>query len=148
MPRKGPISGRTLYTAEELLKKNPLTGQLKREIEKIEKENEARRQKNKKEKNKKVLNVKDIINTISSKFADIETHYNGYEHVIKYKGKNLCYVSQRRYGVAVVLWDKGMKHSWTERLVDNKDITIILKKLEERKWPRKDTKVSKKLFYR
>ena len=132
MPRIGPISGRTLYTAEELLKKNPLTGQLKRDIEKIEKENEKQRQKLSKKKNQKVLNVKDIINTISNKLKRIEVNFNGYEHVVKHKGKNLCYVAQRRYGVSVVLWDKGMKHTWTERLKEQKDVTDMLKKLEER----------------
>lgn len=36
--RIGPISGRELKTAEQLLSENPLTGRLKREIENIETE--------------------------------------------------------------------------------------------------------------
>jgi len=131
MPKKGKLSGRTLYTAEELLKKNPITGSLKRELDKIDRQLEE--QKNKKvKKNQKVLKVEYIINTISNKIKDIETSFNGYEHVVKHKGKNLCYLAQRKYGVGVVLWDTGMKHSWTERIEEKKDIATIIKKLEER----------------
>ena len=133
MPKKGPISGKTLYTAEELLKQNPITGSLKRDIDKIEREYEEQQAKWKgKKKNQKVLKVDNIINTISNKFKGIETNFNGYEHVVKFKGKNLCYLSQRNYGVALVLWDAGMKHTWTERLQDEKDVGGALKKLEER----------------
>ena len=42
MPRKGKLSGRTLYTTEEYLKmdKYKITGKLKREIEELEKKYE------------------------------------------------------------------------------------------------------------
>lgn len=54
--RIGPISGRELKTAEQLLAENPLTGRLKREIENIERKYLEERKKTKrkwKEKGKK-----------------------------------------------------------------------------------------------
>jgi DNA-directed RNA polymerase subunit RPC12/RpoP len=120
-------------TAKQLLKENPITGKLKRDINKIEKkyEEEQARIKGKK-KNKNILKTKTIINRIQKKFNGITSYYNNYEHVIKHKKKNICYIAQRKYGVAVTLWKAGMKNYWTERVVSEKDIENILSLLEER----------------
>jgi len=120
-------------TAELLLKEDPITGKLKREIDKIEKKYEEEQERIKgKNKNKNIIKTNTIINRIQKEFKGITSYYNNYEHVIKHKKKNICYIAQRKYGVAVTLWKTGMKNYWTERVVSEKDIEHVLSLLEER----------------
>lgn len=56
--RIGPISGRKLKTAKQLLAEDPITGRLKREIDDIEKKYQEDQKKNKKKLKKKLKKKK------------------------------------------------------------------------------------------
>lgn len=137
MPRKGPISGRTLYTVEEQLARDPIKGKLAREIADLERQFEKEQQKQEGRIGPK-QKVKPLINKLL-KIEGITTYFNKYEHVIKYKDTAFCWISNRKYGVGVTIWDKGGENTRTTR-VETKEhmketIEMLKKRIKEvKKW--------------
>ena len=114
----GKISKRKIYTAEELLKKDPITGKLAREIAELERSYE--RIHGKKKTKKSNIKVEDLINELS-KIHGISIEPRQNEYFIKYKGKSLLRTATRKYGIST-----GMRK-------DKNYITTKIKSKEELK---------------
>ena len=124
MPRKGLISGKTLYTAEEYLKmpEYRITGRLKRELDEIERSMEKRKQK------QKTIKTSFFIDKLVED-KDIKCNESkGYTYV-KFKGKLLCRIADRKYGVAVSLRKSGK--SITHRITTMDEMVDMIKMLKE-----------------
>ena len=125
MSRKGPISGKTLYTAEEYLNmpEYHITGRLKKEINEIERKYDEG-----KVKKQKTIKTSYFINKLVED-KDIKCNKSkGYIYV-KYKGKLLCWIADRKYGVSVSL-RKGGK-SITHRVTTIDEMMDIVNMLKE-----------------
>lgn len=130
MVRKGPISGRTLYTAEEYLKmdKYKITGKLKRELDEIQRKYDESQHKSSKK--GKTIKLKPVLKKIVDEFSEklVVSKGKGY-HYVK-KGKHLvCWLAQRKYGVSVS-YNKDDERI-TERITNKSDIKNIIKTLRE-----------------
>jgi len=108
----GKISKKKIYTAQELLEKEPITGKLAREIAELERQYE--KMYGKKEKQKPTIKVKDLVDEIT-KISDVSFEKHRNEYFIKFKGKTLCRTADRKYGISI-----GMR-------VDRKYETIKVK---------------------
>ena len=113
-------------TAEELLKENPIKGKLKREINEIEE-----KQKNKKAPKQKEIKASTVVEKLC-KCNHITSHYNGYDNVIKCNGKTICWVSDRKYGVALSTWGTGQKNWTTNRITTQKEMYDAIGMIKER----------------
>lgn len=124
MPRKGPISGKTLYTAEEYLKmpEYHITGRLKRELDEIERSMEKKNQK------QKTIKTSFFIDELVEDKDITCNKSKGYTYV-KFKGKLLCRIADRKYGVAVSLCKSGK--SITHKITAINEIRDIIKMLKE-----------------
>lgn len=124
MSRKGKISGRTLYTAEEYLKMPEYqhSGRLKSEIEglerQFEKEHESVEHTKKDKKVAKTLDFEAVIKKLTSKYVVEEG--KGY-HYVKSNGRVICWVSERKYGISI------------SRRVNGKSQTTRIKDMDELK---------------
>ena len=125
MPKKGPISGRKLYTAEELLKKPEykIDGKLKREIDRIEEQYEMEHDKDKL--GKKTIKFNHILTELK-KLDDIELEEMADYHKVKHQGKVKCWVAERTYGVALMTWEKNGKNFKTEKLRKKEEIKKVI----------------------
>lgn len=128
MPRKGKISGRTLYTAEEYLKMPEYqhSGRLKSEIERLEvqfeKEHESIKPTKGDKKAVKTLDLKTVIKKLTPKYVVEEG--KGY-HYVKSNGKVICWISERKYGVSISRRVNGK--SKTNRIKNMNELENYLK---------------------
>ena len=127
MPKKGPISGRKLYTAKELLKmdKYKITGRLKRELDKIDEENKKMHSHNKK---KHIIKLKTVVKKMKDDLQLSVSEGKAY-HYLKNSDKNICWLAQRTYGVSVSFRMNG--ENITVRLKHKDDIDKVIKKIKE-----------------
>jgi len=98
MAHRGKISGKMIYTAEELLEKNPIKGSLLREIHRLEEQYEKQRLKNiindGRQHAEKMTSKLEKINDVT-----IKTTKNKY--IIKYKKHTICWLRNRNYGFGI-----------------------------------------------
>ena len=117
-------------TAEELLKENPLTGQLKREINAIE----QAQQKKSLPVSKKEIKAETMIDKLCKSCEGVTSYFNNYDNVIQYNGKTICWISERKKWVAVSTWGTGGKDWKTVHVATQKDmydqINILKEKVE------------------
>lgn len=125
----GKISKQKLYTAEELLKKNPPTKSLEREFNKIE---EAyRKMYGKKKETKKNIEVtaKQIVSSLS-KLKNITPCFNNNRHTLRNEKREVCLIADRKDWVSVSTWDKGGKNFITVRIKTKKEMNEKIKELK------------------
>jgi len=129
MPRKGPVTGKTLYTAEELLKteKYKITGRLKKEIDKIE----SKFDKRSKPKKKVELEVeaKDIVDEVCKK-RNIAYVLNDGRYNIKNRNRIFALITDRKNYVSVSTWDIGGKNFQTKKIRFKKEVNAIVEELK------------------
>ena len=116
-------------TAEELLKDLPANPRLEREIAMIERKYDERVNKETPKKANKSINsetmMKDICNC-----AEISTYISAGQNVVQYKKKTVCWIANRKYGVAVSVWGKGGKGFKTIRIVNENEMKDMIKKIK------------------
>ena len=125
----GKISKQKLYTAEELLKKNPPTPALQREFKKIEEGyNKTYGKKEVIEKNVTVT-AKQIVDVVC-KSKNITSYFDNNRFVLKDKKRAKCLVADRKNWVSVSTWDKGGKNFATVRIKTKEEMNEIIKEIK------------------
>ena len=87
-----------IYTAEELLKKDPIKGSLAREISLIEKKYEEQQLKN-------IMNdgnqhTEQMVNDLK-KINYIEIKQGKDKYIVRYKKKTICWLRSRKHGFSI-----------------------------------------------
>lgn len=122
LPRKGKISGLTLYTAEEYLKmdKYKTTGRLKRELDEIERSrNVVKRPKG------EIVKLQEIIKKVLGELNKDDLtvkESKGYHYISG--DKLICWLAQRGYGVSLSYKDGSNKV--THRIMNEDDVKVIV----------------------
>jgi hypothetical protein len=116
-------------TAEEILKDLPSNPRLEREIAMIEKNYNERVNKETPHKVNKKIIAESILKEIC-KSSDISTHFSSGQSVIKYKNKTICWISDRKYGIAISVWGKGGEGFKTIRIVNETEMKDMIKKIK------------------
>jgi len=123
----GKISKRKIYTAQELLEKDPITGKLAREIAELERRYEKTHGKKKKEKSN--IKVKDLVNELcKNPRITSEKHKN--EYFIKNNEKTLCRTADRKYGISIGIRINGKYE--TIKVKNHKELKENIKNLKEK----------------
>jgi len=120
-------------TVEELIAEIPDTPKqrkIDREINKIEKEYEENKEKKSKPKQKNVK-AETLICKLE-KIDGVSHYYNGYENVIKYKDRTICWIADRKNWVSVSTWGKGGSNHKTTRIGTQKEMYDILEELKDK----------------
>jgi len=108
-------------SAEELLAELPDTPhnrKVDREIAAIEQKMEKKKIKRPRHKEVKAETMVEKI----LKIDGITSHFNKYDHVVKYKERTICWVSDRNYGIALSTWGTGGKDWKTTRIYNQKQM--------------------------
>jgi len=121
----GKISGRKIYTAQELLKMNPIEGKLARDIEKLEKRYE-KMYGNKKQ--KKTVKVNTVIKELE-KIPKISIEKKRNEYFVKSKDNTICRIADRKYGVSIGIRKDG-KYT-TVKIKNEKELDDGIKEIKE-----------------
>ena len=114
-------------TAEQLLKENPLTGKLAREVAEIEARYEKEHRKEKPE--VKSITAKVMVNQLIKK--GFTSSFDGNQNVLAYKGKVICWIADRNKWVAVSTWEKGGKNFKTTRVINEMQMKDAIKMIKE-----------------
>jgi len=105
-------------TAEVLLKEDPISGALKREINKLEQEFD-----HKNDEKKKTVTAEDVIKYIKSKKKrfEITKRKNGY--ILSKKGDRIMEVIDRKKWLALYLKEKNFK---VEKIYNNEEMSKVI----------------------
>lgn len=122
----GKISGNKIYTNEELLKMNPISGKLAREITELEQRYE--KMYGKKKQKRKTIKVKLLLEELKS-IPEISFEKRKKEYFIKHKGKTICRVADRKYGISIGM-RKNEKYV-TIKATDKKELEYSIKEIKE-----------------
>jgi hypothetical protein len=116
-------------TAEEILNDLPSNPRLEREIAMIERKYDEKINKETPTKAGKTINsetmMKDICNC-----AEISTYVSAGQNVVQFKKKTICWISNRKYGIAVSVWGKGGEGFKTIRIVNETEMKDMIKKIK------------------
>lgn len=131
MPVKGPISGRTLYTAEEYLEMDEyrITGRLKRELESIEEkyEKQQAKLKGRKTKKKKKVTANDVVKALKKKYKTLNVKESEkYDYICKIGRKTKCYITDQERWVSIYSRSNNFKVHHIKTKTDlNKEIKNV-----------------------
>ena len=116
-------------TAEQLLKENPLTGKLARDVATIE--SNYQKEYHKTSTSTKQITAKSMIKVLLQTDG-MSSSFNNDQHSIAYNGKIICWIADRKNWVAVSTWDKGGTNFQTTRVITKPDMKDAIKMLKER----------------
>jgi len=116
----------THKTAEQLLKENPLTGKLAREVAEIEARYE--REHNKTKPKSKQITAKKLVKELCTQ-PEFSSKYKNDQYSILFRGNIISWVADRKNWVAVSTWEKGGKNFKTTRVITIQQMKDIIKQL-------------------
>jgi len=116
-------------TAEEILNDLPANPRLEREIAMIERRYDERTNKETPQKAGKSINAESMLKDICN-CAETSTYVSAGQNVVQFKKKTICWISNRKYGVAVSVWGKGGEGFKTIRIVNESEMKDMIKKIK------------------
>ena len=107
-----------------------ITGQLKRELDSIDKKMKKSEVKKRRTKIEKEIAAKEIVDEITKK-KGISSYFKNKQYIVKTKERGFARIVDRKNFVSVSMWEKGDKNFHTIRVKSNEEKKKALSELDK-----------------